>query len=66
MRFIVTGASPIYGLHSRRKTAVQKRIPGTLTAYTFLAASSLFVAAAFAGALWLTERGAIWLGQILL
>ena len=45
---------------------MQKRIPGTLTAYTFLAASSLFVAAACAGALWLTERGAIWLGNALL
>jgi len=45
---------------------VQKRIPGTLTAYTFLAASSLLIVAAVAGALWLTERGAIWLGQALL
>ena len=60
-----SGPKPIYGLHSRRKTAVQKRIPGTLTAYTFLAASSLFVAAACAGALWLTERGAVWLGHAL-
>ena len=45
---------------------MQKRIPGTFTAYTFLAASSLAIAAAVAGALWLTERGAIWLGHALL
>lgn len=45
---------------------MHKRIPGTLTAYTFLAASSLVVAAALAGALWLTERGAVWLGHALL
>ena len=45
---------------------MQKRIPGTLTAYTFLAATSLFVVVAVAGALWLTERGAIWLGHALL
>ena len=44
---------------------MQKRIPGTLTAYTYLAASSLFVAAAFAGALWVTEQGAVWLGHAL-
>lgn len=44
---------------------MQKRIPGTLTAYTFLAFSSLFVVAAFAAALWLTEQGALWIGRAL-
>jgi hypothetical protein len=42
-----------------------KRIPGTLAAYSLLVASSLFMAAAFAGALWLTGRGALWLGLAL-
>lgn len=45
--------------------AVQRRIPGTFAAYTFLIASGLFVAAAFMGALWLTEQGAVWLGHAL-
>lgn len=45
--------------------SVQRRIPGTFTAYAFLAASGLFVLAAFAGAMWLTSQGAIWLGHAL-
>lgn len=44
---------------------MQRRIPGTFAAYTFLIASGLFVAAAFMGALWLTEQGAVWLGHAL-
>jgi hypothetical protein len=44
---------------------VRKSIPGTFAAYTLLAASGLFVAAAFAGAIWLTGEGAIWLGHAL-
>jgi hypothetical protein len=47
------------------RNAVQRRIPGTLAAYTFLVASGLFVAAAFVVALWLTEQGAAWLGHAL-
>jgi hypothetical protein len=42
-----------------------RRIPGTLAAYSLLAASGLFVAAAFAGAIWLTGEGAVWLGHAL-
>ena len=44
---------------------MQTKIPGTLAAYAFLAISGLFVAAAFAGAMWLTEQGAVWLGHAL-
>jgi hypothetical protein len=44
---------------------VRRSIPGTFAAYSLLAASGLFVAAAFAGALWLTGEGAIWLGHAL-
>lgn len=44
---------------------MQRRIPGTFAAYAFLAASGLFVVAAFAGAMWLTGEGAIWLGHAL-
>ena len=44
---------------------MQRRIPGTFAAYSFLVASGLFAAAALAGALWLTEQGALWLGQAL-
>ena len=44
---------------------MQRRIPGTYAAYCFLAASGLFVVAAFAGAMWLTGEGAIWLGHAL-
>jgi len=44
---------------------VQKRIPGALAAYALLGASGLFVMAAFAGAMWLTGQGAIWLGHAL-
>jgi hypothetical protein len=44
---------------------VRKTIPGTFAAYGLLAASSLFVLAVFAGALWLTGEGALWLGHAL-
>lgn len=44
---------------------MQRRIPGTYAAYVLLAASGLFVLAAFAGATWLTGEGAIWLGHAL-
>jgi hypothetical protein len=44
---------------------MRKAIPGTLAAYSLLAASSLFVVGAFAGAIWLTGEGAIWLGHAL-
>jgi hypothetical protein len=44
---------------------VRKTIPGTLAAYGLLAASGLFVVAAFAGAIWLTGAGAVWLGHAL-
>lgn len=44
---------------------MQRRIPGTFAAYALLAASGLFVAAAFAGAMWLTGEGTIWLGHAL-
>jgi len=44
---------------------VRKSIPGTFAAYSLLAASSLFVVAAFAAAIWLTGEGAIWLGRTL-
>ncbi len=44
---------------------MQRRIPGTLAAYSLLAASGLFVAAAFVGAMWLTSQGAIWVGHAL-
>ena len=44
---------------------MRKLIPGTFAAYSLLAASSLLVAAAFAGALWLTSEGALWLGHAL-
>jgi hypothetical protein len=44
---------------------VRKTIPGTFAAYGLLAASGLFVVAAFAGAIWLTGEGAIWLGHAL-
>jgi hypothetical protein len=59
------------GVRNRRgcfpegKVAVQRGIPGTFAAYSLLVASSLFVAAALAGALWLTSEGAIWLGHAL-
>lgn len=43
----------------------RKPIPGTIAAYSLLAASSLFVMGAFAGAVWLTSEGAIWLGHAL-
>jgi hypothetical protein len=48
-----------------KENAVQRPIPGTFAAYTFLAVSSLFVFAVFAGAMWLTGQGAIWLGHTL-
>jgi hypothetical protein len=44
---------------------VQRPIPGAFTAYAFLAASGLFVVAAFAGALWLAGQGALWHGHAL-
>jgi hypothetical protein len=44
---------------------VRRSIPGIFAAYGLLAASGLFVAAAFAGAIWLTSEGAIWLGHAL-
>jgi hypothetical protein len=44
---------------------VRKAIPGTFAAYSLLAASGLFVAGAFAGALWLTGEAALWLGHAL-
>jgi hypothetical protein len=44
---------------------VHKPIPGTFAAYGLLAASGLFVIAAFVGAIWLTGEGAIWLGHAL-
>jgi hypothetical protein len=44
---------------------VRRPIPGTFAAYSLLAASGLFVIAAFAGAIWLTGEGAIWLGHAL-
>lgn len=44
---------------------MQRQIPGTVAAYTFLVFSGLFVAAAFVGAMWLTEQGALWLGHAL-
>ena len=44
---------------------MRRSIPGTFAAYSLLAASGLFVVAAFAGALWLTGEGAIWLGRAL-
>lgn len=47
------------------KAAVRKTIPGTYAAYGLLAASGLFVAAAFVGALWLAGQGALWIGQAL-
>jgi hypothetical protein len=50
---------------SRRKAALQTRIPGTFAAYSLLVASGLFVVAAFAGAMWLTSQGAIWIGHAL-
>ncbi len=42
-----------------------KRIPGTMAAYSILACSGAFVAVAFVAALWLTERGALWIGHAL-
>jgi hypothetical protein len=56
---------PVRGPTSRRRLSVQRRIPGSYAAYAFLAASGLFVVAAFAGALWLTGEGALWLGHAL-
>lgn len=44
---------------------MRKTIPGTYAAYGLLAASGLFVAAAFVGALWLAGQGALWIGQAL-
>ena len=44
---------------------MRKTIPGTYAAYGLLAVSGLFVLAAFAGALWLTGEGALWLGHAL-
>lgn len=44
---------------------MQRRIPGTFAAYSLLIASGLFVAAALAGALWLTTAGAVWIGGAL-
>jgi hypothetical protein len=44
---------------------VRKTIPGTFAAYGLLAASGLFVLAAFAAAIWLTGEGALWLGHAL-
>jgi len=44
---------------------VRKPIPGTFAAYSLLLASGLFVVAVFAGALWLTGEGALWLGHAL-
>lgn len=44
---------------------MQRRIPGTFAAYSLLAVSGLFVAAAFVGAIWLTSQGAIWVGHAL-
>ena len=44
---------------------MRKTIPGTFAAYSVLAASGLFVLAAFAGALWLTGEGALWIGHAL-
>lgn len=49
----------------QKGTFVRKTIPGTFAAYGLLLASSLFVVAAFAGALWLTRQGALWLGHAL-
>jgi hypothetical protein len=46
-------------------SSVQRPIPGAFSAYAFLAASGLFVVAAFAGALWLAGQGALWLGHAL-
>ena len=42
-----------------------KRIPGTVAAYSILACSSMFIAGAFAGAVWLTSQGALWIGHAL-
>ena len=44
---------------------MRRPIPGTFAAYSLLTASGLFVVAAFAGAIWLTSEGAIWLGHAL-
>ena len=44
---------------------MRRPIPGTFAAYGLLVASGLFVVAAFAGAMWLTGEGALWLGQAL-
>ena len=44
---------------------MRSRIPGTFAAYSLLAASGLFVVAAFAGALWVTGEGALWIGRSL-
>jgi hypothetical protein len=51
--------------HIAGSAIVRRWIPGTIAAYSLLAASGLFVAAAFVGALWLTGEGAVWLGHAL-
>jgi hypothetical protein len=58
-------ASEPVGAAFQKEVAVQRRIPGTVAAYSVLAVSSLFAAAAMAGVLWLTGEGAIWLGHAL-